>query len=105
MGSSTGSIRAALTQWSLYTDRIHDTTNRHVAEGASTLDTTEAVNRFRKESAEASFWNTSITVRAENITELILERAGPVVFKTFLLELKASRLIPVIFLFCKKRKA
>ena len=39
-----------------------------------------------------------ITVRAEIITELILERAGPVIFKTFLLELKAYRLIPVIFL-------
>ena len=38
------------------------------------------------------------TVRAEIITELILERAGPVIFKTFLLALKAFRLIPVIFL-------
>ena len=36
------------------------------------------------------------TVRAEIITELILERAGPVFFKTFLLELIALRLIPVI---------
>ena len=36
------------------------------------------------------------TVRAEIITELILERAGPVIFKTFLLELIAFRLIPVI---------
>ena len=38
----------------------------------------------------------SITVRAEIITELILERAGPVIFKTLLLELIAFRLIPVI---------
>ena len=38
------------------------------------------------------------TVRAEIITELILERAGPVIFKTVLLELIAFRLIPVIFL-------
>ena len=30
--------------------------------------------------------------------ELILERAGPVIFKTFLLELMAFRRIPVIFL-------
>ena len=36
------------------------------------------------------------TVRAESITELILERAGPVIFKTFLLEIIAFRLIPVI---------
>ena len=38
------------------------------------------------------------TVRAEIITELILERAGPVIFKTVLLELVAFRLIPVNFL-------
>ena len=31
------------------------------------------------------------------ITELILERAGPVIFKTFLLKLIAFRPIPVIF--------
>ena len=43
------------------------------------------------------------TVRTEMITELILESAGPVVFKTVLLELIAFRLIPVIF--CKKSKA
>ena len=36
------------------------------------------------------------TVRAEIITELILKRAGPVIFKTFLLELIAFRSIPVI---------
>ena len=36
------------------------------------------------------------TVRAEIITELILKRAGPVIFKTFLLELIAFRPIPVI---------
>ena len=36
------------------------------------------------------------TVRAEIITELILKRAGPIIFKTFLLELIAFRLIPVI---------
>ena len=41
---------------------------------------------------------TEITVRAEIVTELTLERAGPVIFKTFLLELLAFRLIPVIFL-------
>ena len=41
---------------------------------------------------------TEITVRAEIITELILERAGPVIFKTFLLELMALRLIPIISL-------
>ena len=35
-------------------------------------------------------------VRAEIITEIILERVGPVVFKTSLLELIAFRLIPVI---------
>ena len=38
------------------------------------------------------------TVCAEIITELILERAGPVIFKTLLLEVIAFRLIPVIFL-------
>ena len=37
-----------------------------------------------------------ITVRAEIITELILERAGSVTFKTFLLELVAFRLTPAI---------
>ena len=42
------------------------------------------------------------TVRAEIITELIPERAGPVIFKTFLLELIAFRLIPVI---CPARRA
>ena len=36
------------------------------------------------------------TVRAKIITELILERAGPIVFKTFLLEFITFRLIPVI---------
>ena len=39
-----------------------------------------------------------ITVRAEVITELILERAGPVIFKTLLLEIMAFRRIPGIFL-------
>ena len=42
------------------------------------------------------------TVRAEIITELIPERAGPVIFKNALLELKAFRLIPVI---CPARRA
>ena len=36
------------------------------------------------------------TVRAEIITELFLKRAGPVIFKTFLLELIVFRPIPVI---------
>ena len=36
------------------------------------------------------------TVGAEIITELILERASPVIFKSLLLELMAFRLIPVI---------
>ena len=36
------------------------------------------------------------TVRAEIITELILERASPVIFETFLLEFITFRLIPVI---------
>ena len=44
----------------------------------------------------------SYTVRAETITELILERAGPVILKTFILTLIAFRLIPVI---CSARKA
>ena len=45
------------------------------------------------------------TVCVESITELILERAGPVIFKTFLLELRAFRLIPVTSnLSCKKSK-
>ena len=43
-----------------------------------------------------------ITIRAETITELILERAGPVILKTFLLQLKAFRVIPVI---CPARRA
>ena len=38
-----------------------------------------------------------VTVCAEIITELILERAGPVIFRTFLSELEPFRLIPVIF--------
>ena len=38
----------------------------------------------------------TLTVSAEIITELILKRAGPVIFKTFLLELIAFRPIPVI---------
>ena len=42
------------------------------------------------------------TVRAETIPELILERAGPAIFKTFLLELIAVGLIPVI---CPARRA
>ena len=37
------------------------------------------------------------TVRAEIITELMLERVGPIFFKTFLLKLIAFRPIPVIF--------
>ena len=44
------------------------------------------------------------TLRAEMVTELILERAGPVIFNTFLLELIAVAvgLIPVI---CPARRA
>ena len=42
------------------------------------------------------------TVRAEISTEFIVERAGPVIFETFLLEFIACRLIPVI---CLARKA
>ena len=42
------------------------------------------------------FFALDTTVRAEIITELILKRAGPVIFKTFLLELIAFRPIPVI---------
>ena len=38
----------------------------------------------------------SANVRAEIITELILKRAGPVIFKTFLLELIDFRPMPVI---------
>ena len=37
------------------------------------------------------------TVRAEIITELILERAGPIIFWIFYRKLKAFRLIPVIW--------
>ena len=45
----------------------------------------------------------NVTVRAEKIiTEFILERAGPVICKTFLLEFKAFRPIPVI---CPARRA
>ena len=36
------------------------------------------------------------TVRAEIITELILERAGPVILKAFLLEVVTFRLLPII---------
>ena len=43
-----------------------------------------------------------ITVRAEISTEFILGREGPVIFKTFLLELIAFRLIPGI---CPARRA
>ena len=42
------------------------------------------------------------TVHAETSSELILERAGLVVFKTALLELTAFRLIPAI---CPVRRA
>ena len=42
------------------------------------------------------------TVRAGIITELVLERAGPVILRTFLLEFIAFRLIPVI---CPARRA
>ena len=47
------------------------------------------------------------TVCAEIVTELIPDRAGPVIFENFLLELKAFRLIPVNSsnLSCKKSKA
>ena len=43
-----------------------------------------------------------IPVRAEIIAEVILERACPIIFKTFLLEVIAVRLIPVI---CPVRRA
>ena len=46
--------------------------------------------------------NFFITVRAKIVTELILERAGQIVLKTFLLKLIAFRLIPVI---CPARRA
>ena len=36
-----------------------------------------------------------VTVRAETITEIILETAGPIIFETFLLEFIAFRLKPV----------
>ena len=36
-----------------------------------------------------------VTVRAEIITEFILERTGPVISKTFSLEFQTFRLIPV----------
>ena len=32
------------------------------------------------------FTTGEITVRAETVTELILEKAGPIIFETFLLE-------------------
>ena len=51
-------------------------------------------NLFRPEQRG---WHDDITVRAEIITELILERAGQVIFKTFLLKLIAFTPIPVIF--------
>ena len=41
-------------------------------------------------------WAILNTVCAEIITELIPERASPVIFKTLLLELMAFRRIPVI---------
>ena len=52
-------------------------------------------------------WNIRVktltyTVRTEIITELILERADPVIFKTFLLEIIALALFPVI---CPARQA
>ena len=37
---------------------------------------------------------TKFTVSAKTITEFILERAGPVILMTFLLQLKAFRLVP-----------
>ena len=46
------------------------------------------------ESAETPL-SAQIHVRAETITEVILERAGPIMFKAFLLEFTAFRLIPV----------
>ena len=46
-----------------------------------------------------------ITVGAEMITELILERAGPVIFKTLLLELKLSDGIQLFFLQDAARRA
>ena len=46
--------------------------------------------------SEGCFIFFRIPVRAEIITELILERVGPVIFKMFLLELITFRLLPVI---------
>ena len=40
--------------------------------------------------------DSGITVHAKTITEVILERAGPVILKTFLLELQGFRLVPVM---------
>ena len=41
-------------------------------------------------------WPSTNTIRAEIVTESILKRSGPIIFETFLLELNAFRLIPVI---------
>ena len=49
-------------------------------------------------SACVSHVSLSTTVRAEIITELILARADPTIFKTFLLELMAFRRISAISL-------
>ena len=53
--------------------------------------------RFQSISVSVSVIATLLTVRADIITEWFLERAGPIIFKTVLLELKAFQLIPVIF--------
>ena len=52
----------------------------------------------------SDFWvgGKKAAARAETITEFILERAGQIFLKTFLLELIAFRLIPVI---CAARRA
>ena len=47
-------------------------------------------------SAPISLDHAGLQIQFEIITELILKRAGPVIFKTFLLELIAFRPIPVI---------
>ena len=56
------------------------------------------IRSSKKSLVQTSFCRraTLSTVRAEIITELILKRVGPVIFKTFLLELIAFRPIPAI---------
>ena len=53
-------------------------------------------------SSKDGLFGQNITVHAETITELILERAGPVIVETFLLALMTFRQIPII---CPARRA